>query len=167
MFILPEQLRARVWRAAVSGGFRTSLFRQVVGRMLVQGAQQECRRGWRRYYLVEDDRFSIDFFSVKVLVGVIVRTQRGTRQGDAGEETARARVGEDLGPHGYIGFSGGITANRAGGILDVASRAVRAIGGGDHPKARIYSTECLAPGLIGCQPAFTATVTENAANRAD
>src|ERR1700733_3446523 len=91
------------------------LLGKVPGRMLVQRAQQECRRRWRGYCLVKDNRLSIDFFSVKALVRVIVRTQSGTCQGDAGEETARARVGEDLCPHGYIRFSGGITANTAGG----------------------------------------------------
>jgi hypothetical protein len=53
--------------------------RQVLGRLLVQGAQQPgCGR--RRYRLVKDDRLSRYIFPVKLLVAIVIRTQSGTGQ---------------------------------------------------------------------------------------
>src|ERR1700728_4053367 len=102
--------RAPDTKTVQSGG----LLGQVVGRMLVQRAQQECCGRRSRHYLVEDNCLSRHVFPVRTLVGIIVWTQSGTGQRETGEETARAKVGEDLCPHGDIRLSGGIPANRPG-----------------------------------------------------
>jgi hypothetical protein len=68
--------RAPATKTVQSGG----LLGQVVGRMLVQRAQQERCGRRSRHCFVEDNRVGSHILAVEPLVAVVVRTQSGTRQ---------------------------------------------------------------------------------------
>src|ERR1700675_3336300 len=65
------------------------------------GDQHFCRRR-HGHRAVKHDFLRVDLFAVDALVRVVIRAKRRSLQGNAREEPAGARIGENLRAHGHI-----------------------------------------------------------------
>src|SRR6516225_11557459 len=71
-------------------------------RLLLQCRQQFLRTGWWWNFVFERDIAGRHLFAIKLLVGTVVWTQRGSFQGNPGKRTARSRVTQNLRSHRCI-----------------------------------------------------------------
>src|SRR5579859_3948569 len=84
------------------------------------------------HFAVQQDGASRDFAAVNALVGFVVRAERGTFQGDAGEKPAGPGVTENFGFHPEIGVGGSIAAFGAGSGGGVPTEFDLAAENGSH-----------------------------------
>ena len=98
-----------------------ALLGQILGRGLGQRGDELLGAGRRGHGVFEDDGGATDFFAVEILVGAIVDAKCGAFEGDAGEESASARVGKNFSSHGDIGLCRGIAADRSSGGARIAT----------------------------------------------
>src|SRR5262249_7521900 len=64
-------------------------------------------RGWRNL-VFQDDIARGYLLAVQSLVCLVVRTQRGSLQGNSGEYAPRTRIAQNFRPHGRVGSRGSI-----------------------------------------------------------
>src|SRR5262249_7422014 len=87
---------------------------QVLRSPFVQVGNHLLRRWRNRHGSLENDVSSLDLLFIEHFVGAVVRAHGGTGERDSGEQSARARVGENFGAQRYVGRGFGIASLGAG-----------------------------------------------------
>src|SRR5208283_4591723 len=82
-------------RHGLVGGF-------VLWRVLIQSGNKLLGARWHRDRAVQDDILGWKSLAVQVSIGIVVRPERGTFQGDASEQAAGTRIAQNLRAHGGV-----------------------------------------------------------------
>src|SRR5271157_3515736 len=83
--------------------------------------------------LASHDFLGLDGVAIDECAGFIVGTKSGACEGDAGKQTAGARVAEDFGAHPGVGIGGSVTSERSGSNGSIAAELNLAAENGFHP----------------------------------